>query len=211
MYLESELLKSVPGIRHGFGTRAEEWPLNFAREPWPRWRQVHGAAVAELLVQDQSCGDVDALWTAQPETKVAVVTADCVPILVAAADGSRVAAVHAGWRGTRARIVRALFGALGAGDYVAAVGPAIGPCCYEVSEEIAADFAATFGAAAVPRFRHLDLPAINAAELRAMGVARVDVIRMCTRCTQVDSEFLFNSYRREGSGTRQYSVIGRAK
>jgi YfiH family protein len=217
MFLESELLKSIPGIRHGFGTLGEEFPSIFEQSPWPKWRQVHGAAVAELKAMDQDCGDVDALWTAQPGACVAVVTADCVPVLVARADGARVAAIHAGWRGTRARVVRALFDALAESprDYVAAVGPAIGPCCYEVSEELADEFAATFAGhgagVAVPRHRHLDLPAINAAELRALGVGRVDLIRACTRCVRRDGQFLFHSYRREGGGTRQFSVIGRKK
>jgi YfiH family protein len=212
MFLQSKLLLEA-GLKHGFGNRTEEMPAPFA--DWifgvrPRWKQVHGVSVAQVSAPGQICGEVDALWSERAGQPVGVITADCVPVLLARTDGSRVAAVHAGWRGTRAKITRALFTALGDSprDWIAAIGPAIGPCCYEVSEELAQDFHATFGEGAVPTHRHLDLPAINAAELNDLGVARVDLIRACTKCSRdANGEFIYNSYRREGSGTRQFSVI----
>lgn len=219
MHLKSKLLSQVPGIHHGFGGRNENVPAHLAIE-WnakrAAWKQVHGAAFAEVRESGQACGEVDALWTRKPGLPIAVVTADCVPVLLARRDGGAVAAVHAGWRGTRARILRRLFEGLAAageapGDWVAAIGPAIGPCCYEVSEDLARDFAAQFAevGGAVPRRRHLDLPAINRAELRSIGLFDVEVIRACTRCSMDgDGKPLFHSYRREGGGTRQYSVIG---
>lgn len=220
MHLQSALLSRVPGVLHGFGSLDEEVPALLS-ELWqkqrPAWKQVHGTAGAEVRAPGEACGEVDALWTARARQPIAVVSADCVPILLAHRSGRKVAAVHAGWRGTRARILSELFASLMAqgdspGEWVAATGPAIGPCCYEVSEELALDFAREFAAAgegvAVPRFRHLDLPAINAFELRQLGLAEVEILRACTCCSVGPGGPLFHSYRREGGGTRQYSMIG---
>jgi YfiH family protein len=218
MILTSQLLSVIPGVRHGFGTRGENIPdamvLEWTRSA-PHWKQVHGVACAEVIAPAQECGEVDALYTLQPKVPIAVVTADCVPILLARISGGAVAAVHAGWRGTRAGIVRELWKKLSflgerPSDWVAAVGPAIGPCCYEVSEELAEDFLKTFGAPAVPRHRILDLPGINRTELLSLGLREVEVLRNCTRCSLASDgvpEPLFHSYRREGGGTRQYSMI----
>lgn len=220
MVFKSDLLAKVPGLSHGFGTRDEPIP-NGMMEEWkfsaPRWKQVHGVECAEVLVSHQDCGEVDALLTRKSGLPIAVVTADCVPILLARRSGGAIAAVHAGWRGTLARITRivwqklALLGEVPS-EWVAAIGPAIGPCCYEVSEELAEEFSRkfdpSFGASlAVPRYRTLDLPAIHQADLLSMGFHQVDLMRACTRCA-VDSEKpIFHSYRREGGGTRQFSML----
>lgn len=211
--LQSKILAGIPGIIHGFGNRAEPIPTAFV-SGWPSWndskpvwKQVHGANSFEVQAPGENAGEVDALYTRRPGLPIAVVTADCVPVLMARNDGGCVAAIHAGWRGTRARILRKLWERLrregeDPSQWSAAIGPAIGPCCYEVSEELAEDFTTEFAAFAVPRYRHLDLPAINAAELRELGVSHVDLIRTCTRCSP-----LYFSYRRDGSGTRQWSII----
>jgi YfiH family protein len=142
-----------------------------------------------------------------------VQTADCVPILLAAKDGSAAAAVHAGWRGTFARILPELAGTLTKEGYdlsnwVAAIGPCIGECCYEVSEELALDFRRKFDALNIEtetsRPRHLNLARINAAELQKLGIGAVETLPHCTRCS---TKPRFNSYRRDGSGGRQWSVI----
>lgn len=223
MHLKSTLLESIAGVIHGFGSIAEPVPAPFAAR-WEaqraRWTQVHKTDACELRGPGQVCGEVDAQFSFLPGQPVAAMHADCTPILLARRDGGAVAAVHAGWRGTRAHILQVLWRELeGRGerprDWLAAVGPTIGPCCYEVSEEIASDFAREFaphGAGlAVPRHRMLDLPAINAAELRAIGLGEVELLRACTRCS-VDPATgapLYHSYRREQGKTRQYSVIAR--
>jgi YfiH family protein len=220
--LQSALLKSIPGVVHGFGSVAAPVPEPFAarwEELRARWSQVHKTDSCELLGPAQVCGSVDAQYTRVAGIPVAAMHADCTPILLARRDGGIVAAVHAGWRGTRSHILSTVWRELAErgerpGEWVAAVGPTVGPCCYEVSEEIAADFSQEFaamGAAlAVPRARYLDLPAINAAELRAIGIGEVELLRACTRCS-VDASGapLYHSYRREKGGTRQFSVIGR--
>lgn len=221
MFLQSNLLSQIPGLIHGFGTRDEPIPsplLNLWNKAAPIWKQVHGTQFARIESPNQQCGQVDALYTFKPGIPIAVVTADCVPILLARKSGEAVAAVHAGWRGTRARILEALWRELSRlgekpCDWVAAIGPAIGPCCYEVSPDLAEDFALEFGAEAVPTIRHLDLPAINAAQLRKLGISEVEIIRSCTRCTLAPAQrsnppaYLHYSYRREGGGIRQWSTI----
>jgi YfiH family protein len=218
MVLNSKVLSEVPGIEHGFGTKEEPLP-SFVSTIWeahkPHWKQVHGVAIARVDRFQQECGPADALYSRESQIPISVMTADCVPILLAHRSGKAVAAVHAGWRGTRARILRHLWQQLAIEgekpqDWVAAIGPAIGPCCYEVSEELAQDFQKEFqdlgSSLAVPQKRILDLPWINAEELKKIGIAQVDLLRTCTLCS---SEPRFHSYRREGGGTRQWSVIMR--
>ena len=120
------------------------------------------------------------------------------------------AAVHAGWRGIAAGIVSETVAALPEApeNVTAWIGPAIGPCCYEVGEEVAEQVAAAARRDVVrpgPRGRpHLDLPGAVAAQLAAAGVSRVVVVSACTRC---ESESLW-SFRRDGRGTgRNLSFI----
>lgn len=222
---QSTLLLKVPGIFHAFGNASE--PIPFPEKAhWelvrPQWKQVHGASCGEITRPLEEAGEVDALWTTQLALPTAVVTADCVPILLARKDGGAVAAVHAGWRGTQARILESLWRQLrkrgqSPSDWVAAIGPAIGPCCYEVSEELARDFQQSCQdllapAQVLPHHRHLDLPAINAAQLHKLGFhpAQVDLLRACTLCSRDQNGApLYHSYRRAPGAGRQYSYIVR--
>jgi YfiH family protein len=220
--IQSELLLSVPGIVHGFGTLNEPFPsavsdrlqsLGGWEKLKPQWKQVHGSQFAEVESPGHVSGDVDALVTEKPLTPIAVVTADCVPVLLAERSGRRVAAIHAGWRGTLDRICEKIPHFTGS-RWTAAVGPAIGSCCYEVSQELALQFEEKFAdlgpGVAVPKPRYLDLPGINAGVLRRQGV-KVEMIRACTKCGKdQDGKPRFHSYRREGGGTRQFSAILRA-
>ena len=130
-----------------------------------------------------------------------LVTADCLPIALARADGARLVVLHAGWRGLLAGIAEA--GAAAAdGETVAAIGPGIGPCCYEVGEEVAAPFRARFGADVAPD-GHLDLPLAAARALEAAGVARVDRVGGCTAC---DPETYF-SHRRDRGVTGRQGIV----
>ena len=182
--------------------------------------QVHGDRV--LRAAEPAPGDLpgppqaeaDALWTDRPAVAVGVKTADCVPILIGDPDGGRVAAVHSGWRGTELRIVaRAVEVLAAAGSrparLVAAIGPAIHPCCYEVSEELAERFARALGeevvARAFPR-PHLDLPAAVRRTLEQSGVPteRIDVLPCCTAC---DGERFFSHRRDRGVSGRHLSFV----
>ncbi len=215
MFLTSPLLSDIPRVLHGFGTAEEPIPAPF-RDLWKQranWKQVHGTRIIEVKSPLQVCGEADGFYTTTPGLPVAATTADCVPILLAQREGKRVAAVHAGWRGTRARILRHLWDELlkkgeKPEEWFATLGPAIGPCCFEVSSALADEFRSEFSSFGeemiVPSDRHVDLLWINQQELKAIGLREVEIIRICTCCCTMP---LFSSYRRQGGGNRQYSVI----
>ena len=126
-------------------------------------------------------------------------SADCLPIAIAATNGRpAVAAVHAGWRGLAEGVLDAAVAALGGGPLSAVVGPAVGPCCYEVGPEVAALFDAD-----LTRGRMLDLWSAAERALRLAGVERVERVDLCTRCNPE----LFFSHRRDGPRRGLQGVI----
>jgi polyphenol oxidase len=143
----------------------------------------------------------DGLWTDEPGLPMLKLTADCVPIAIARADGDRpaLALLHAGWRGLAAGVVEAGVAALGGGTLRAVVGPAIGPCCYEVGPEVAERFDPDLTRGGV-----LDLWSASERALRAAGVAEVDRLDLCTRC---DRDRFF-SHRRQGPIRGAQGVVG---
>ncbi len=221
MHFESALLRSIPGIVHGFGTRSDPVPTPVLKN-WvalrPTWTQVAGTEIAAIARKNQIAGDVDGFFT-KTMNPIGIQAADCVPILLSRKDGGMVAALHAGWRGTKAKIVEKLARTLLAqgenlGDWLGAVGPSIGKCCYEVSEELVEDFVETFPEIEpdliAPTFRKLDLSAINQCELQRLGFGKIDSVDECTYCSIDHSTGAkFHSFRREGGGTRQWSIISR--
>lgn len=180
--------------------------------------QVHGAqaAVVDAADRGRKVPAVDILLTADPRVVVAMHSADCVPLLLADPGRGAVAAVHAGWRGLAAdapgAAVRAMAAAFGSRpeDLYAAVGPAIGPCCYEVDAPVLDAYAATpwreavFAPAGPGRWR-LDLSAAAACALTAAGVgqARVVAAHLCTACRPD----LFFSHRRDRHTGRMAAVV----
>jgi purine-nucleoside/S-methyl-5'-thioadenosine phosphorylase / adenosine deaminase len=146
------------------------------RVSWPR--QVHGNGVT----RGGSRGvEADAIWTDDPGQALVVVTADCVPVALARMGGRpAIALVHVGWRGLLAGIVPAAVAALG-GHVAAAVGPGIGPCCYEVGEDVAGPVRTAFGTGLVTDGR-LDLPGAVERALVGAGCVRVDRLDECTAC-----------------------------
>ena len=179
-------------------------------------KQIHSSHLLEGA--PGFCGEGDALWTTEPDLAVSVITADCVPVLLAAVDGSAasaIAAVHAGWRGIAGSIVpkavERLAEAGAAPENLAAwIGPSIGACCYEVGEEVVdqvkealagadGDLSEEISSQVVVRRPgrekpHLDVLAAAREQLRQAGVRRVRWVDTCTRC---HPESLW-SYRREG-------------
>ena len=167
----------------------------------------------------ESCGD--ALITCEPGILLAVLTADCVPILMADTNSHAVAAIHAGWRGTLEGIVdktvREMNAAFGSKpeNLVVAIGPSIRACCYEVGSEVAAEFTQRFPRAeefiiekpSRPCYANLDLIAVVRRQLLSAGVsnAGIHVADFCTAC-RTD---LFFSYRKEGQAAgRMAALIG---
>jgi len=164
---------------------------------WAYLHQVHGRLVRRALVPGLQ-GDGDALFTDEGGLPLAVGTADCLPVIIEAAGG--VGLAHVGWRGAAAGVVEALRRAMDAAGLEpqrAAVGPGIGPCCFEVGPEVAA---------ALPRFRavargggeSIDLPAAVAESLAGLAVWGWEG---CTCCGSG-----FHSYRRDGTRQRQVAV-----
>src|SRR6185436_2925893 len=151
----SSLLFGIPWLRHGFGTRL----ATIAQEEMASLRQIHSAIVVPAG-RAGVAGEGDALVTAVAGLPVSVRTADCYPILLADLNNQAVAAVHAGWRGTAAQIVIAALRAMEecfgtqSADVIAAVGPGIGLCCYEVGVDVARQFG-------MPQAGCIDLAAAN--------------------------------------------------
>jgi polyphenol oxidase len=195
--------------------------LGLAGQPWALARQVHSATVlrveAGLIGQGPPeakppLGDGDGLVTTDPGVVLAVLTADCAPVLLADPAAGVVGAVHAGWRGLAAGVVEAGVAALaelGAdpAGCVGLVGPAVGGCCYEVGPEVREAVGARLPAAlATTRDGRPALdPAAGAAQ--ALGRAGVGQVRVAGECT-FDLEERFFSHRRDHGRTgRQAGLI----
>lgn len=175
-------------------------------------RQVHGARIIRRDKPAEASGpepredldEADGQVTAQPGIAPVVLTADCLPIVLAG--GGAVAMLHAGWRGLADGILEAGVAAVrrlaGIQPLSAAIGPGAGPCCYEVGDEVHARFAA-YGDGA-HRGRNLDLKAIAHSQLRRAGVEQIHDIGLCTVCSP---RSLFFSHRRDrGITGRQAGV-----
>jgi YfiH family protein len=162
-------------------------------------RQVHSPTVHRA--QPAGRGEPgDGLWTDEPQLPMLAMSADCLPIAVVRTEGPRsLAVLHAGWRGLAEGVVAEGVKALSGGALAAVIGPAIGPCCYEVGPEVSKlfDDDLTVGG-------KLDLPRAAERALRAAGVGRINRIDLCTR----DNPELFFSHRRDGRARGVQGVIG---
>jgi YfiH family protein len=158
--------------------------------------QVHATAVHRAGGR----GDPgDGLWSDDPGQPMLTFTADCLPIAIARTDGERrLALVHAGWRGLSSGVVAAGVAAIG-GETAAVVGPAIGPCCYEVGDEVSACFDPDLTVE-----RHLDLWTAAERALRRAGVGSVERLDLCTCCNPE----LFFSHRRSGEERGVQGLVG---
>jgi YfiH family protein len=163
-------------------------------------RQVHGRNVLSCDgVSPGVVGEGDALVTSDPGTPLTILTADCVPIVLAGE--TRVAAVHAGWRGLVAGVIEAAMDEVG--DVVAAwVGPCIKGCCYEVGSDVTDGFAAA--GLPVQDDSHVDPGDAARSVLARAGVNGVAAADECTFCND-----RFFSYRRDGVTGRQGAFVCR--
>ena len=176
-----------------------------------RGEQVHGDKIA-LADAPKLYPGTDALVTDKGGLLLGVSIADCVPVLIFDRRLKIAAAVHAGWRGTEKQIVAKTlefiennFGSKSE-DVVAFVGPAAGPCCYEVGEEVAEKFPPeTRIVTKKPGKEKLNLKLANVMQLVAKGVPSNN-IETSNRCTICDRDF--HSYRRDGNSSgRMLAVI----
>jgi polyphenol oxidase len=165
-------------------------------------RQVHAATVNRAQAGDRG-REGDGLWTDEPDVPMLKVTADCLPIALARTSGRpALALLHAGRLGLLEGILEAGVAALGSGRIAAAIGPAIGPCCYEVGDDITSTYRERFGRESV-RGRNLDLWTVAERVLFDSGVISVERLDVCTAC---NDEFF--SHRRDGGVTGRQGVIG---
>jgi YfiH family protein len=189
-------------------------------------RQVHEAAVA-VAAPDRPRPwirpEADAIASDDPAAAIGVRVADCVPVLLAEETGRAVAAIHAGWRGTARRVaiaaVSALWERFGVRPQrlIAAIGPSIGPCCYEVGDRVYEafreaghhpDLLAQWFAPGPSGRRHLDMWRATRDQLEGAGIpaSRIHAADLCTRTHAA----LFHSYRADGEGAgRMLAAIRR--
>lgn len=170
-------------------------------------RQVHGNRVFRAGDVDEA-SEGDALWSGRGDDHVVgVLTADCVPILIASDDGGLWAAVHSGWRGTVAGVLPATIAALvGAGARPEGLSVAIGPCievaAFEVGDEVAGQFDERFVDRRAGARPHVDLVAAVRQQALEAGVLPTKIERV-GGCTHQDALHYY-SYRRDGAGTGQH-------
>ncbi len=198
-WLEAEL----PGARAIFSTRSagsvkeDRLPLATALGISPdqivSGRQVHGAELAFHDVATTDTAEVDGQVILATGPIGLVYTADCLPVGVAGPGG--VAMLHCGWRGLAAGIVAR--GTESVGATHAAIGPGIGPCCYEVGGDVLDAFAGLGDGIATGRM--LDLPEVARRLLARAGVENVESADLCTHCERD----LFFSHRRDAGPGRQ--------
>jgi YfiH family protein len=170
-------------------------------------RQVHEATVARVTIPPFAgtpLADADGQATALPGVAPIVLTADCLP--VALLGRSAVAMVHAGWRGLAGGVVEAAVGAvreLGEDDRIAAaIGPAVGVCCYEVGDEVRAAFEGE--GKGLREQNRINLKAIARRRLVKAGISEVHDVGLCTMCSPPE---LFFSHRRDNGTTGRQAGI----
>jgi polyphenol oxidase len=232
-------IEKIPGFRHGFSTRAlnlgyTHWDspervaanrkrflaaLNLDQARFATLHQIHSDRIHIIKdVADQwNQADGDALATRIENCALAVQTADCLPILIADPQNRVAAVVHSGWRGTLARILQKTIEAMkrefgsDPARLVAAIGPGIRACCFEVGEEVADLFKKEFDgylAKAVdqrPGKFLVDLPKALELQLKRAGINPENShdIGACTRCNPNE----FFSYRAEGQNSGRMMAI----
>jgi len=222
-------MEAVPGLVHGFEQRLG--PPGWEEREESRRRVAQALADSgrlQLLKQVHGCLVQPAPWTGRPEADASIAdaaglilgieTADCQPILFVDPVRRRVAAAHAGWRGTAAEVARETVTAMEArgsrpADIITVLDPSIGACCYEVGPELRAEFGPDGDAFFRPGPRgkpHLDVRAANVRQLEQAGLTP-DHIHHVADCTMCRAD-LYHSYRREGKGAgRMISFVGFAK
>jgi YfiH family protein len=212
-------LSSLKHVQAGFGSLAHPF-ANFSQPPALGHKQVHGAQVAWVQNPEavQVLGECDALVTGLLRRSIGVRTADCVPILAAHTSLHWVMAIHAGWRGLLAGVIEASFATwqqkIGGkiSDWVAAIGPCTGACCYEVGQDLADRFCSHFAARfdptpgiriaeptaqaiGLPRRVYLD-PGFFAGEILSELGIPWDRSPSCTYHSMKDGRYTYASYRR---------------
>lgn len=178
----------------------------------PVWlEQVHSNHIVNANCPNALNAKVDGSFSAEKNTVCAIMTADCLPVLLCTADGQQIAAVHAGWRGLASGIISNTIAALHTREVIVWLGAAIGPACFEVGREVrdifiqkSADYALAFEAQANEKWL-ADIYHLARIELKQLSI---DNIYGGEFCTLRNAEH-FYSYRRDGQTGRMATLIWR--
>ena len=172
--------------------------------------QVHGTRVVKA--NPELIAEADAVWTDQIGVGCAVMTADCLPVVLMSASGSAIGVAHAGWRGLLEGVLEALIDAMPVEAYElsAWLGPAIGPTAFEVGSEVKEAFATCLGDASNAFFQAApdaskwlcDLPGLARYRLSVAGLSHIESSNLCT----LTDEQHFFSYRRDGQTGRMATI-----
>ena len=176
-----------------------------ARMAWQQHgSEVRRASAEGILTPGTRHAPCDGFWSDEPGQGMLLLTADCVPVAIARAIGDRpaLAVLHVGWRGLLEGIVENGARALGEGPLAAAIGPGIGPCCYEVGPDVSEPFVERFGDEVLGDGK-LDLWRATELALNEAGVEDVERTDLCTFCHPE----LFFSHRRDRGTTGRQGVI----
>lgn len=226
MAYNSELLCSVPGISHGFLNVRES--VCFDRKLFAEINQVHGNELVFFKRKLPHKPNADAAFTDKDNLGLGIITADCLPLLMASSDGKCICVAHGGWKGIASGIIQKCILEFGKNninpeDIRVSIGPHIGSCCYEVSSDFPSNLLNTSISNIVNQNKTLlfhrtlsegskirfDLSMCGRLVLKSMGVKdeHIDIINTCTYCSGKD----LGSYRRRShipeEKTYQYSWI----
>jgi YfiH family protein len=166
--------------------------------------EVRKAEARGIVTPGTQFDRCDGLWTDEPGQAMMLLAADCLPVAIARTNGSgpALAILHVGWRGLLAGVVATGAGALGGGRLAAAIGPGIGPCCYEVAVDVAEPFRRAYGDDVLVEGR-LDLWSAAEQALGEAGCGEVERTDLCTFCHPE----LFFSHRRDRGLTGRQGVV----
>ena len=196
-----EAVQEQIGARFAYGRQVHGAVVAVAASAGPPLAGSSAATPATLPAEELPAADGQV--TDRRGVAPMVLTADCLPVAIAAPGG--VGVLHAGWRGLAGGVleagVRRLREIAPQGAIRAAIGPGAGPCCYEVGEEVHAHFA---GVAGARRGGHLDLKRVARELLERAGVAEVHDCALCTMCS--DGSWFFSHRRDRGTTGRQAGV-----
>lgn len=171
--------------------------LNLAAQPvW--LEQVHGNEVVVVSSPTKQVPTADASITTQPKLPLAILTADCLPIVIWDESHHRVAALHAGWRGLANGIIERVMTHFEGKSVYVWIGPGIGPCHYEVDAAVRESFTSSEAFKnSRPGHYRFDLAAEARRQFRQLGVSHIKDMQVCTACDE-----RFYSYRRDGETGR---------
>lgn len=184
---------------------------------WTFLEQIHSNNVVRIPTHASASQGADAMWTTDPTVALAIYAADCVPILLSSAAGDLVGAAHAGWRGTAANIASHLLTSIYTDTRIektsmfAAIGPAIGPCCFRIGQQTLDALRIAYPTAidrasfkdAQDQYR-VDLWALNRFDLQQAGIPahHIETIAICTFCNPA-----YFSYRRDPTDPGRHAGI----